>query len=282
MFLCAYVVKKRLQKNNNKMYLNSNLRLLRIRKTRTQEQIAAAVKTTRATINNYERDTEPPLEMLISLSDYFGISVDSLVKVNLHSLSEPQFSELENGFDAFIKGGKLRILATTVDKNEAENIHLVSVKATAGYTSGYNDPEYISALPSFQLPFLSRNKTYRTFQIQGDSMLPVPDMSYIIAEYVQNWHYIKDGHAYIVVTESDGVVFKVVYNQVRKKKNLLLKSLNSFYKPYEVPITEVREVWSFVQYFTNELPEPFNELDQMKSMFAELNKKVETLAATKN
>ncbi|MGE3825085.1 MAG: XRE family transcriptional regulator [Bacteroidia bacterium] len=259
------------------MYLNSNLRLLRIRKTRTQEQVAEAVKTTRATINNYERDTEPPLEMLISLSDYFGISVDTLVKVNLHSLSEPQFSELENGFDAFIKGGKLRILATTVDKNETENIHLVSVKATAGYTSGYNDPEYISALPSFQLPFLSRNKTYRTFQIQGDSMLPVPDKSYIIAEYVQNWQYIKDGHAYIVVTESDGVVFKVVYNQVRKKKNLLLKSLNSFYKPYEVPITEVREVWSFVQYFTNELPEPFNEMDQMKSMFNDLTKKVEKL-----
>jgi transcriptional regulator with XRE-family HTH domain len=264
------------------MYLSSNIRLLRIRKSLSQEDLAAAVKSNRGAINNYERGSDPPTEMLITLADYFGLSVDTLVKVNLHSLSESQFKELENGFDVFIKGGKLRILATTVDKNERENIHLVSVKATAGYTSGYNDPEYISALPSFQLPFLSRNKTYRTFQIQGDSMLPVPDKSYIIAEYVQNWQYIKDGHAYIVVTESDGVVFKVVFNQVRKKKNLLLKSLNSFYKPYEVPITEVREVWSFVQYFTSELPEPFNELDQMKSMFAELNKKVETLAATKN
>jgi transcriptional regulator with XRE-family HTH domain len=261
------------------MYLNSNLRLLRIRKTRTQEQIAAAVKTTRATINNYERDTEPPLEMLIALSDYFGVSVDSLVKVNLHTLSESQFSELEHGHDAYIKGGKLRILATTVDRNNYNNIELVNIRARAGYTSGYNDPEFISGLPSFQLPFLSRNKTYRTFQIDGDSMLPIPDRSYIITEYVENWQNIKDGHAYIVLTENDGIVFKVLYNQVRKKKNILLKSLNPFYKPYELPVTEVREIWSFVQYFTDELPEPFNELEQMKSMFTDLTKKVEKLSS---
>ena len=67
------------------MYLNSNLRLLRIRKTRTQEQIAAAVKTTRATINNYERDTEPPLEMLIALSS--SASSNPLAKSALDCLS---------------------------------------------------------------------------------------------------------------------------------------------------------------------------------------------------
>ena len=47
-----------------------------------------------------------------------------------------------------------------------------------GYTRGFADPEFVKVLPVFQLPFLSRDKKYRTFQISGDSMLPIPDGSY--------------------------------------------------------------------------------------------------------
>ena len=41
-----------------------------------------------------------------------------------------------------------------VDSKNRDNIELVPVKAKAGYTAGYNDPEFISSLPTFQLPFL--------------------------------------------------------------------------------------------------------------------------------
>ena len=263
------------------MYLSSNLRLLRIRKSRTQEDVASAIDSTRATINNYERDTEPPLEKLIALSDYFGVSVDTLVKVNLHTLSESQFSQLEQGFDVYIKGGKLRILATTVDRNNRENIELVPIKAKAGYTAGYNDQEFISSFPTFQLPFLSDQKKYRTFELDGDSMLPIPNGAFVVAEYVQDWNYLKDGNAYILLTEEDGIVFKVVYNQIRKKKNLLLKSLNAEYKPYEVPISEIKEAWKFVNYFTSELPEPLEGIEGLRSMIVDLKNEVGRMSQIK-
>lgn len=256
------------------MYLNSNLRLLRIRKSRTQDDVAKAIGVKRATLNNYERATDPPTETLVALADYYGISVDTLIKVNLYTLSESQFKELENGFDVFIKGGKLRILATTIDNNNRENIELVPIKAKAGYTAGYNDPEFISSLPTFQLPFLSPEKKYRTFQLDGDSMLPIPDGAYVIAEFVQDWNNIKDGNAYIFLTEEEGVVFKVAYNQIRKKKNLLLKSLNPLYKPYELPVTEIKEAWKFVNYFTSELPEPQEGIEGLRSMIVDLKNEV--------
>ena len=82
--------------------------------------------------------------------------------------------ELENGFDSFISGSKLRVLSSTVDQNDNENIELVPLKAKAGYTNGYSDPDFISQLPTFQLPFLSKERKYRTFQIDGDSMYPIP------------------------------------------------------------------------------------------------------------
>lgn len=256
------------------MYLNSNIRLLRIRKGRTQEDVALAINATRASINNYERDTEPPIEKLIAYADYFGISVDTLIKVNLHTLSESQFSQLEQGFDVFIKGGKLRILATTVDSNNRENIELVPIKAKAGYTAGYNDLEFIGSLPTFQLPFLSRERKYRTFQLDGDSMLPIPNGAYVVGEFVQDWNNLKDGNAYVLLTEDDGIVFKVVYNQIRKKKSLLLKSLNPEYQPYEIPITEIKEAWKFVNYFTSELPEPLEGIDGLRTMIMDLKNEV--------
>lgn len=259
------------------MYLNSNLRLLRIRKKRTQDDVAKAIETSRATINNYERGTDPPTEKLIALADYFGVSVDTLVKVNLHTLSESQFTQLEQGFDVFIKGTKLRILATTVDKMNKDNIEVVTVKARAGYTAGYNDTEFISSLPTFQLPFLSKERKYRTFQLDGDSMLPIPDGAFVIGEYVENWYDLKDGNAYVLLTEEDGIVFKVVYNQIRKRKNLLLKSLNPEFKPYEIPISEIREAWKFVNYFSSELPEPVDGIDGLRNMLVNLNNKVERM-----
>jgi hypothetical protein len=90
--------------------------------------------------------------------------MDTLVRVDLTALSESQLSELENGFDVYVRGSRLRILATTVDLANRDNIELVGEKAKAGYKRGYADPEYIRELPVFQLPFLSSERKYRTFK----------------------------------------------------------------------------------------------------------------------
>lgn len=240
------------------MYFSNNIKLLRNRKKRTQDVVAGELGMSRSTMNSYENGliTNPTVEALIGFSAYYKVSIDTLIKMDLHKLSESKLRDLELGYDDFIRGTKLRVLATTVDKENRENIELVPHKAKAGYTAGYNDPEFVRSLPCFQLPFLSPDRKYRTFQISGDSMLPIPDKSYVTAEYIENWMEVKDGNAYIVLTEDDGIVFKVVYNHVRTKKKLLLRSLNNTYEPYEIPISEVKEIWKFINYISSELPEP--------------------------
>lgn len=148
------------------------------------------------------------------------------------------------------------MLATTVTPDNRENIELVSEKAKAGYTTGYADPEFIGDLPLFNLPFLSSNRKYRTFQLKGDSMLPIPDKAWVTGEFVQDWHDIRSGQAYIILTSNDGIVFKVVENDIEKRGRLVLFSLNPLYEPYEVHINNVRELWKFVHYISDELPEP--------------------------
>jgi len=132
----------------------------------------------------------------------------------------------------------------------------VAEKAKAGYATGYADPEYIGELPVFRLPFLSDKRKYRTFQLKGDSMFPIPDGSWVTGEFLQDWQDIKNGKAYIVFTIDDGIVFKILENNISSNGKLVLYSLNPLYEPYEVHINEVREIWKFVNYISSEIPEP--------------------------
>ena len=146
-------------------------------------------------------------------------------------------------------------MATTVNEKNEDNVELVSVKAKAGYTAGYGDPEFISKLPSYQFPFLPKDKKHRAFQISGDSMLPIRDRSWIACHYIDDWNDIKNGQGYVIVTKEDGVVFKRAYNRIKQSGTLLLVSLNPLYQPYEVQIKDVIEVWKFALKFSDQMIE---------------------------
>jgi len=253
----------------------SNIKLLRSRRGRSQEETAIALEVKRSSYSGYENGTaEPSFELLVRLSEYFKVSLDRLLKDDLNALGESQLGILERGGDVDLSGRRLRVLATTVDKEDRENVELVFEKAKAGYAAGYADPEYISILPTFQMPFLSRDRKYRTFQISGDSMPPVSEGSWVTGEYVQNWQTIRDGQPYIVVTKDEGIVFKVVYNQLKEKGNLLLCSTNPLYSPYEVGVNGILEIWKFVHFISAELPEPNMSRDELARSVVELRKEV--------
>lgn len=246
------------------MYFSANIKLLRKRLGRTQDDIAFSLKMKRSTLSGYENGiAQPGLEALIAFSRHFKISIDTLVKEDLSKLAESELSQLERGYDVFITGSKLRVLATTVDSENNENIELVSETAKAGYRSGFADPEFIRVLPVFQLPFLSREKKYRAFQVNGDSMLPIPDKSWVIGEFIQNWYNIRNGYPYIILTLDDGIVFKVVENKLQDEQKLTLMSLNPLYDPYEINVKDIREVWKFVHFVSSEIPGPNLPKDEL-------------------
>lgn len=226
------------------MTLSTNIKLLRKQKSFTQEIMASAIGISRSKLAGYELNVNPPLDTLVKISDTLGVSVDILLREDLSSYSEYKLRELLET-DQFLRGRKLRILATTVDDQGRELIEVVSQRAKASYLAGFADPEYISELPRFALPFLPTDKKHRVFQVDGDSMLPVPDGAWIICEYVDDWMAVKDGERYVIVTEQDGVTFKLAYNRIQSEQKLLLCSANPIYPPFEVEIEQVREIWKY-------------------------------------
>jgi len=260
------------------MYFTSNIKFLRKRKGRTQDDVAFSMGIKRPTLSGYENGVaEPNMETLFAFSKYYKIAIDTLIRIDLRTFSESQLLQLEQGSDVYIKGSQLRVLATTLDKTNNENIELVSEKAKAGYKNGFADTGFISELPVFQLPFLSKDRKYRTFQLNGDSMLPIPDGSWVTGEFVQDWNTLISGQAYIIFTLDDGIVFKIVENLIKTDKKIILYSLNPVYEPYEVPVQEIKEIWKFVHFISSQIPEPSLPENHLLSMVAKLKQDVDRI-----
>jgi transcriptional regulator with XRE-family HTH domain len=256
----------------------SNIRYLRKRKRLSQEDLARELGMSRSKLNAHEngQTRNPPLDDLLSVSIFFKISIDSLLKVDLSRLSELQLRELEAGNDVYLAGTKLRVLATTVDRNNKENAELVPVKAKAGYTAGYSDPEFIAQLPLFTLPHLPQDRKYRMFPTTGDSMLPVPENAYVIGEYLEDWRSLTRETACIVIIRTEGIVFKMV-TFLPEQRAFLLRSLNNNYAPYEVSAENVLEIWRFRNYLTDQIPEPLAPVQEIAQSVAEIRKDVKRL-----
>jgi transcriptional regulator with XRE-family HTH domain len=249
------------------LFFHSNIRFLRDRKKYTQEEVASDLHLTRNKLQALEsgKTKNPVSEDLIAFSDYFKVSIDSLMRINLSELGEFKLKELLAGNDVYMTGTNIRVLAITVDKQNRENTEYVPVKAKAGYQSGYNDPQYIASLPRFTLPNLPSRGTFRMFPTVGDSMLPIPEGSDVIAEYVQDWKSLKpDTPAVVILKGYENFVFKMV--TVLATGQFLLRSLNQLYEPYEVKSEDILEIWKYFKHQTNTLPEPETELKEIKSL----------------
>jgi transcriptional regulator with XRE-family HTH domain len=228
--------------------VNKNLKFLRTQKGLTQKQLAEKLGLKQAAIGAYEEErATPPLSSLLDITKIFNVNLDALVSQDLSKVSEKDRKAAPS------KGKE--VLAITVDSNNKENVELVSQKASAGYLGGYQDPEFVKDLPKISLPVLPRNKTYRAFEIQGDSMLPVQPGSIIFGEYVEDVGDIKNGKLYILVTKQDGIVFKRVFNFADDEGKLLAVSDNRQYAPFSVTADDVLEIWAAKAFFSNQFPE---------------------------
>lgn len=229
--------------------VNKNLKFLRAKHGMTQKQLAEKLGLKQAAIGAYEEErSTPPLTSLLDITKIFNINLDDLVK---HDLS--RWTDKERKIST-ARGRD--VLAITVDSNNRENVELVTQKASAGYLSGYQDVEFVKDLPKISMPVLPKNKTYRAFEIQGDSMLPVLPGSIIFGEYLEDVTSIKNGKLYVLVTKQDGIVFKRIFNFSQEDAKLLLVSDNRHYEPFSVDVNEVLEIWYAKAFFSNQFPDP--------------------------
>ncbi|TZF83629.1 helix-turn-helix domain-containing protein [Pedobacter sp. BS3] len=254
--------------------ISQNLKYLRKKQGLTQQQFADKMDIKRSLVGAYEEDrAEPRYELLKKFADFYDLSMDELVNEKITDKWKPKPKN---------DGSNLRILSVTVDRDERENIELVPVKASAGYLNGYADPEYISELPKFHLPMFKQG-TYRAFEIKGDSMLPLQSGTIIIGEYLENWNDIKIGDTYVIISKTEGIVYKRAGSKLKGNKSLKLVSDNTVYGPYSIPAEDVLEIWKSKAYISTSFPEPSPEptMESLTSMMAQMQKSLSQLQGNK-
>ena len=223
--------------------IGSQLRHFRKQRGWTQTELAERSGLKRTALGAYEEGrAEPRLAALVRLAHILNVSLDALVLGGTEKHMEQD----------------VRVLPIPVERDEkTERISAVSTKAAAGYASGLGDPEWIAALPHFALPLpeVPQDRTLRFFQIEGDSMLPLPNGTWILAEFVERMENMGGGQPYIISTTGDGLLFKRVENRLESQGNFLLVSNNPQFDPYPYAPVDIREAWKAIGWFSTDWPE---------------------------
>ena len=253
------------------MSIAENIKYSRKKAGFTQEQFANEVGIKRSVVGAYEEGrAEPRLQTLLKIAEVLNVTSDALIS-----------KDLTKGDITTHQRERVKVLSITVDHDDKENIELVPQKAAAGYMNGYADPEYMAELPKFRLPILPPNRTYRAFEISGDSMMPIQPGSIVIGKYLESTSEIKNGKTYVLLTKQEGVVYKRVFNYIKDKGKLFLVSDNKAYSAYEVNPVDIMEIWEAKAFISVSFPDPESaselSIEQLAGMVASLQADVHKL-----
>lgn len=247
--------------------LSENMRYLRAQQKYAQQKTADDLLITRGRYAKYEDGaTEPPIEILIRMSKYYRVSIDLLVGMDVRKYSLDKMMKLPDN---------RVILPIMVDEKGENKIEIIPEKAQMGYLQGYSDPEYIEKLQTISLPFL-RNGKFRAFPATGDSMPPFKNGTFIVGKYVENVDDLKKGKTYIFITQNEGVVYKRF--EKKTAKNITVSSDNPFYKPYDIKLSDLVEIWEYAcSINTAEFETETLDMMTVKDMFLSLKKEIDLI-----
>lgn len=165
-------------------------------------------------------------------------------------------------------------LVVQIDSDQEENIVVVDKKAAAGYLQGQQDPSYIAKLPSFRLPGFY-GKTYRAFEITGDSMLPgIHPGDMVVGGYEESLTQIRKQHVYVVVLHDGSIVAKRI-NPLGDNTYELVSD-NAAYDPYAVTAGDIAQLWHVDARITKDIEKPDDDrLSLLEQRLKDLEKRIE-------
>lgn len=245
---------------------NKNLKYLRKLRGWTQEEFAQKLRIKRSLLGAYEEErAEPRMEVLEVVADMFKLSFDDLLRKDL--------SEAKGSYISKRRAQKMASGRT--------DIPFVPVKAAAGYLAGFADPEFIDELNTFTLPMLTGGE-YRAFEIVGDSMMPTTSGSIIVGEKVSSLDEVKSNNTYIVVSRTDGIVYKRVLKNNRQKNKYTMVSDNPTYQPYTLGAEDILEVWQAQMIISKANTQQRWDVNQLANVVNNLQQQVSVLKKRMN
>ncbi|MPR36476.1 helix-turn-helix domain-containing protein [Salmonirosea aquatica] len=155
-------------------------------------------------------------------------------------------------------------------KTPEQTIQWVKRSDVNEYLANHQNAAYLQRLPYFQLPSLPSGH-YRAFEAGQDFTYPG---ALLIGTFVRNWYDIKDGQPYVILIKTTGIVSRRVFNHVKARGVLLLRSDHEAVPDLEVPLRDVLEVWEIKAFLSQAMPEARPTFPKLMHLLGELREEL--------
>lgn len=273
---------------------SNNLRFLRIQKGLNLDEFEfLGIK--KGTMSNYELGkTEPKFDVLLELSKFFGISVDSFLttplegnntktnSINLNgNLNGNPNGNLNSPFlqeSGKTKSTNIVSLPIPVEPDEElVSVPLVDISVAAG--TGFNNPTYMEEIDCIRFPqsMIKGNYTYLCVRIRGESMVPtLQDGGYLVVRLLDRseWENIRDGHVYVVSDNEGKAYVKRIKNRLKEYGIIICNSDNPDpmgYPSFNLQENELNSIWHAEWYISAKMPNIhatyYNKVSELECAF---------------
>ncbi len=239
-------------------FFGKNIKKIRSIKGLSQQAFAELFDLKRGTLGAYEEGrSEPKIETLIRIANYFSIAIDSLLTSELTVNELLKFK------------GDLTTYAEDIKKERFASIPCITENNVNEYISLYNNEAFIKELPDLQLP-INLTKEFRGFTVNNLEMSSHDKGFYpkdiVIGEKVpvSVIKKLNNGTLVFVIVE-EKIIFRRLY--ITKGKAVLRADHKSI-EDEEYDLSDIQEMWRVRYVFCRRIPEFGDHLED-KLLFIE-------------
>ncbi|MGB5944183.1 MAG: helix-turn-helix transcriptional regulator [Leeuwenhoekiella sp.] len=233
-------------------YFGKNIRKIRSVKTLSQQAFAELFDLKRGTLGAYEEGrSEPKIETIIKIANYFSIPIDDLLTKELTVNRLLKFK------------GELAIESEIEKPQALAGIPLITENNTEDYLLHGCKPAFIKDMQFIKLP-LNPEKDFRGYTVNNlemgsyDNGLFPNDI--VIGERVPQEAYKKLNKGTLVFVIVEGKI--ILRRLFTLKENCVLRADHKNVSELTFPLNAISEMWRVRYVFYRRLPEMGSDLEQ--------------------
>ncbi|QCR21459.1 LexA family transcriptional regulator [Pontibacter sp. SGAir0037] len=264
-------------------YIGKNIKKIRTVKKLSQAAFAELFNLARPSVGAYEEGrSEPKIDTLLQISQYFGLSLDQLLAKEL------TVNELY-GFDIFKRNytaGDVLLKVATAPASPLITAVFVSSAQYEAYVQHHAEAAYLQSLPQIAVPATSAaNSLSRAFEMRTADMLQqqqgihIGDILYASPVAPDQARGLAPGEVVVIVTEASVVVRRFIKAE---KETLLLKADNPSFKQEQVLLRHVKELWRVAGIYSTSLSAPApleNRVAALEALVHEMQDKLNRIGS---
>ncbi|TSE05465.1 MULTISPECIES: helix-turn-helix domain-containing protein [Aquimarina] len=226
-------------------FFGKNIKKIRSIKGLSQQAFAELFELKRGTLGAYEEGrSEPKIETLIKIANYFSIAIDDLLT---NELTVNQLLKFK---------GDLTTYAENVKREQFALIPCITESTSNDYALLYNQESFIKELPTMQLP-VNLTKDFRGYTVSNLEMSSHDKGFYpkdiVVGEKVPSTVMKKLNNGTLVFVVVDGkLIFRRLY--ITKDK-VVLRADHKNIEDASYPLSDIKEMWRVRYVFCRRIPE---------------------------